>query len=120
MKKEFMLYVRNSGDAKSALSKEKHEEFVKKREAYIGILQFEGKLISVQPLLREGISLFKTNNEWITAPVDAAMELQIECYHIFAQDMDEAIAIAKRNPEFDYIPTAGIEIRPVKMKEGLA
>jgi len=31
--------------------------------------------------------------------------------------MDDAIAIAKENPEFEYVPSASIEVRPVKMKE---
>ena len=31
--------------------------------------------------------------------------------------MNEAIAIAKENPEFEYVPTATIEVRPIKMKE---
>jgi len=117
MKKEFMLYVRNAGDAKSALSEEKHLEFVKKCEAYIGLLQFDGKLISAQPLLREGTRLSKTGDDWVKTPVDPAMDIQVGYYHIFAQDMDEAIAIAKKNPEFEYVPSASVEIRPVKMKE---
>lgn len=31
--------------------------------------------------------------------------------------MDEAIAIAEGNPEFEYGTTARIEVRPIKMKE---
>jgi len=38
-------------------------------------------------------------------------------YHLQAADLDEAIAIAKRNPEFDYNPTASIEVRQIKKKE---
>ena len=38
-------------------------------------------------------------------------------YHILANDLDEAIAIAKRNPEFAFIKGAHIEVRPVKMME---
>jgi hypothetical protein len=38
-------------------------------------------------------------------------------YHILANDMDDAIAIAKNNPEFAYTKTARIEVRPIKMKE---
>ena len=37
--------------------------------------------------------------------------------HISAENVEEAIAIAKRNPEFEYVPMASIEVRPVKMKE---
>jgi len=31
--------------------------------------------------------------------------------------MNEAIEIAKENPEFEYVPSASIEVRPIKMKE---
>jgi hypothetical protein len=31
--------------------------------------------------------------------------------------MDEAIEIAKRNPEFEFGTTARIELRPIKTKE---
>lgn len=31
--------------------------------------------------------------------------------------MEEAIAIAKANPEFAYSKTAKIEVRPIKMRE---
>jgi hypothetical protein len=120
MKKEYMLYIKNAGDPKVSLNDDKLEEFYKRREAYVGLLQFEGKLINAQPLLREGITLSKTNDEWITIPIDPAMEVQMGYYHIFAQDMDEAIAVAKRSPEFEYLPTAVIEIRPVRMREPLS
>lgn len=112
-----MLYIKNGGDPRASLNEDKLEEFYKKREAYVGLLQFEGKLINSQPLLREGVKLSKTNDEWITVPIDPATEVQVAYYHIFAQDINEAIAIAKRSPEFEYIPTATIEIRPVKMRE---
>ena len=33
------------------------------------------------------------------------------------KDQDEALVIAKKNPEFSFIKGAKIEVRPVKMKE---
>ena len=44
-------------------------------------------------------------------------EIQVGYYHIFAADLDEAVAIAKRNPEFRYTATAKIEVRPIKAME---
>ena len=38
-------------------------------------------------------------------------------YHILANDLDEAVRIAKNNPEFEFVPSASIEVRPVKTKE---
>ncbi len=38
-------------------------------------------------------------------------------YHILAENMSEAVEIAKGNPEFAYGTTARIEVRPIKTKE---
>jgi hypothetical protein len=45
MKKEFMLYIRNAGDAKAVLTVEEHLSFIKKCEVYIEHLKANGKLI---------------------------------------------------------------------------
>lgn len=115
--KEFMHYIRNAGDAKAALSPEEHLAFVKKCEVYIGALKAEGKLIAAQPIIREGFVVSKPGGNWNKHAVDPNKEVQVGYYHIRANDMDEAIEIAKANPEFEYVPSASIEVRPVKMKE---
>ena len=112
-----MFYIRNAGDAKSALSGDDHLAFIKKCEVYIGKLKKEGKLIAAQPLLREGIVMSKAGNNWNLLPIDPSKEVQVGYYHIVANDMAEATEIAKENPEFAYVPSASIEIRPVKTKE---
>lgn len=115
--KEFMLYIRNAGDAKAALSAEEHLAFVKKCEVYIGKLKSEGKLIAAQPIVREGIVISKHNNDWISKAIDPNKEVQVGYYHIRANDINDAIAITKDNPEFEYVPSATIEVRPIKTKE---
>lgn len=117
MKKEFMLYIRNAGDAKTALTPDEHLVFIKKCEVYIGLLKAEDKLIAAQPIVREGFVVAKTANGWTNVPVDPTKEVQVGYYHIKANDIDEAIAIAKDNPEFEYVPSASIEVRPIKIKE---
>jgi hypothetical protein len=117
MAKEYMFYIRNAGDAKAALSAEEHLAFIKKCEIYISRLKKEGKLIAAQPLLREGVVISKTNKNWNLHPVDPNKEVQVGYYHISAQNMAEATEMAKENPEFEYVPSASIEIRPVKTKE---
>ena len=115
--KEFMLYIRNAGDAKAALSADEHLAFVKKCEIYIGKLKAKGNLIAAQPIIREGFILKKIGNDWSQAAVDPAKEVQVGYYHIAAETIHDAIEIAKDNPEFEYVPSATIEVRPVKMKE---
>jgi hypothetical protein len=117
MKKEFMLYIRNAGDGKSALSPQEHLAFIKKCEVYIGQLKAKGQLIAAQPIIREGFIITKTSEGWNKTAVDAGKEVQAGYYHILAESIDEAIAIAKENPEFEYVPSASIEVRPIKMKE---
>ena len=54
---------------------------------------------------------------WKDGPFNETKEVIVGYYHIIANSLDEAIAIAKGNPEFEYTPTARIEVRPIKMKE---
>jgi len=117
MANEFMLYIRNAGDAKANLTADEHLKFIKQCEVYIEQLKSKGKLIAAQPLLREGCVISKTDNTWKTALVDPTKEIQVGYYHIQADSAEEAIEIAKQNPEFAFVPTASIEIRPVKTKE---
>jgi hypothetical protein len=117
MKQEFMLYVRNAGDAKLALTEERHLEFIKKCEAYIGRLKAEDKLIAAQPLAREGFVVSRNGGIWKSDLIDGSKEVHVGYYHIRAEDIQDALAMAKENPEFEYVPSATIEVRPVKMKE---
>ena len=114
---EFMFYIRNSGDAKAALSAEEHLKFIKQCEVYIEQLRSKGKLIAAQPIVRQGITLKKDKSGWIETPIDPNKEVQVGYYHIIAESIEEATEIAKQNPEFEFVPSATIEIRPIKTKE---
>jgi len=116
--KEFMLLIRNLSDSKSAFSKEQDREFLNACKIYIEKLTKGGNLISAQPLIREGTMVSGGNNAWQHGPYnDDHREVIVGYYHIRANNLDEAIAIAKGNPEFEYTTTARIEVRPIKMKE---
>ena len=114
--KEFIFYIRNDADAKASLTPEQHLEFIKSCESYINKLQSKSKLIAAQPLIREGVIISKKNTGWNIVPIQNK-EVQVGYYHIVAADLEEAIEIAKDNPEFEYVPSAKIEVRPIKMKE---
>ncbi len=58
-----------------------------------------------------------TKDNWNTHPLADLNEVIVGYYHILANDLDDATAIAKRNPEFEFSATARVEVRPVKMKE---
>jgi hypothetical protein len=115
--KEFMLLIRNEGDAKASLTKEKHFEFIKQCEVYINNLKQQNRLIAAQPLAREGVILSDLSEGWKEVQLNPRERVQVGYYHILAENMNEAIAIAKENPEFEYVHSATIEIRPIKTTE---
>lgn len=117
MMKEFMLLIRNEIDHQVKWSAEQHLQFLKKCENYIGNLTKAGKLKSAQPLVREGKMISGSNGSWKDASFNESKEVIVGYYHILAKDLDEAVAIAKENPEFEYGTTARIEVRPIKMME---
>jgi hypothetical protein len=115
--KEFMLLIRNEINHHESWSSDQTMRFLKACEKYIGILMKDGKLISAQPLIGEGKMISGTKGAWKEGPFNEKKEVIVGYYHIRAKDVEEAIAIAKENPEFEYGQTARIEVRPVKMKE---
>jgi hypothetical protein len=115
--KEFMFYIKNDRDAKKSMTSEEHLAFIKKCEGYIDALNRDNKLIAAQPLIREGIVISKSKNSWIEKDIDVNSDVQVGYYHILSSDMEEAIRIAKDNPEFEYVPSATIEVREIKTKE---
>jgi hypothetical protein len=115
--KEFMLLIRNEGDSKTSFSSEKHQQFLKACMVYIEGLKQNGNLISAQPLVREGKMISGTVDNWKEEHYSETSEVIVGYYHVFANDIDHAIAIAKGNPEFAYTQTARIEVRPIKMLE---
>ena|SRR5258708_6058241 len=117
MKKEFMLLIRNRMNHLAHLSPEENQNFLKACQSYIGKLTQEGKLKAAQPLIKEGVIISGTGSDWKQTPFNESNEVQVGYYHILADSLDEAIEIAKANPEFAFTSTARIEVRPIKMME---
>jgi hypothetical protein len=114
---EFMLLVRNLADHQAAWPPERHLAFIRQCEAYIGELKRDGKLIAAQPLVKDGRTISRSAGAWSEAPLEPRGLIQVGYYHIVAVDADEALAIAKRNPEFEFSPTAQVEVRMIKGSE---
>ena len=117
--KEFMLLIRNNQNHQSAWSSDYKQQFLKKCEIYINNLKKQGKLISAQPFVMEGIILSGKAGNWVELPYNESEEVQVGYYHIVARDLDEAIELSKLNPEFEFGSSARIEIRPIKTKENI-
>lgn len=112
-----MLLVKNKGDGKAVLSTEKHKEFVMACEVYINDLIKTNNLKSAQPLIREGVIITGDANSLTETAFDGSKVVQVGYYYILANDLNEAVAIAKRNPEFLYVKDAQVEVRPIKTFE---
>lgn len=112
-----MLLIRNEIDHQASWPAEKHKQFLKKCEQYIGELKKEDKLIIAQPLIKEGIVVSGIGGDWKESPLNTKGVVQVGYYHIRANDIEEAVEIAKRNPEFEFSQTARVEVRPIKTKE---
>jgi hypothetical protein len=115
--KEFMLLIHNDADSKSSFTEAREKEFLNACRVYIENLKKNDNLVSAQPLVREGVMLSGSDGNWGKAPYRENKEVIVGYYHIMADDLDDAITIAKGNPEFAYTKTARIEVRPIKMKE---
>ena len=115
--KEYMLLIRNEVEHTSALSEEQHQAFLNKCMLYIDSLKREGKLKAAQPLLSEGVIISRSQGVWQDLLFNETKEVIVGYYHILADNLQEAVEIAQRNPEFEYRTTARIEVRPIKMKE---
>ncbi|HEV7621313.1 MAG TPA: hypothetical protein VGO09_06265, partial [Flavisolibacter sp.] len=95
--KEFMLLIRNKNDVLSNQD-ESHHNFLFACNKYISKLIAEKKLISAQPLIWEGKVISCRDGKWEEMPFNESNEIQVGYYHIFANDLEEAIKIAKENP----------------------
>ena len=66
--KKFMLLIRNEIDHQATWSPEKSEQFLKRCEVYIGNLKKAGKLVSAQPMVREGRMISGRKDAWEEGP----------------------------------------------------
>ena len=115
--REFIFFIRKQSNSAETLPHDQHQKFLKSCESYISKLKKEGKLISAQPIEWIGKIISTSNGVWKDVPFNEPKEVIGGYYHILANNLEEAIDIAKANPEFDYNPNTRIEVRPIKMKE---
>ena len=114
---EYMLLIRNRKNRDADWTDDKEREFLRACEQHIAALERTNNLVAAQPLVRDGVIIAGDGEHWSQTPLQDAAEIQVGYYHLRAASLDEAIAIAKRNPEFQYTTTARIEVRPLKTNE---
>lgn len=115
---EFMLLVQTEGDHMIDLSPEEQQNHVQKVGAYIQNLMTEGKLKGAQPLEVEGAVVSGNKGTFHDGPYTETKEVIVGYFHIVAENLEEATAIAKANPVFEQTK-ASIFIRPIKSMDGI-
>lgn len=116
--KEFMLFIRNEGNPIAELSLEEQQEHVQKVGAFINNLIEQQKMKAAQPLEMEGTMISFKNGNFIDGPFNETKEVISGYYHILAEDLSEAVKIAKSDPRFED-GNWRIEIRPIMKVEGI-
>ena len=116
--REFMLLIRSEESPKANLSPEQLQQHVEKVGRFLKRLSEEGRMKSAQPLEMEGKILSYKNGEIIDGPYNETKEVVSGYYHLLADDLDEAIEIAKGDPRFEE-GIWRVEVRPIKKVEGI-
>lgn len=116
--KEFMLLIRSEEEPKSEFSPEQLQQHIEKVGAYIKQLAEEGKMKSAQPLEMEGRMLSYMDGKVVDGPYNETKEVISGYYHLLANDLDEALEIAKRDPRFEE-GIWRVEVRPIRRVEGI-
>lgn len=116
--KQFLFLIRTEGDHLQELNPEEQTQHVQKVGGYIGKLMEEGKLKSAQPLEMEGTIVTSPKGKLKDGPFNETKEVIAGYFLIEAENITEAVAIAKANPVLEN-EKARIEIRPIKKMEGI-
>ena len=107
-----MLIVKTEGSVWRDLSLEQLQRHLEHNTAYIGNLKSQGKLKTVNPVDKGSRIVTENSGVMKDAPFNETNEV-IAGYFIFtANDLPEAVGIAKANPIFKVIKTK-IEVHPV-------
>jgi hypothetical protein len=117
--KEFMLLIRTEGDHLLEMTAEEQQVHLQKVKVYIEDLMKAGRLKSAQPLDMESAIISGTKGKLKDGPFNEAKEVIAGYFLILAKDIKDAIEIGKRNPVFESDTTARIEVRPIKILEGI-
>jgi hypothetical protein len=117
--KEFMLLIRTEGDHLATLSQAEQQDHIQKVMVYMEDLMKNGKLKSAQPLELQGALISGTKGKLKDGPFNESKEVIAGYFLIQARDLNEAVQIARNNPVFESATNARIEVRPIKILEGI-
>jgi hypothetical protein len=110
--KDFLLSIRTEGSVWSDLSAEQLQKHMEHGTAYMGNLMKEGRLKNANPVDKGSRIVTESNGVIKDGPFNETKEVVAGYFLIAAEDMDEAVVIAKANPIFKDIPTK-LEVHPM-------
>ena len=113
-----MLFIRNEGNPVADLSPEQQQGHVQKVSRFIKQMVKDGKMKAAQPLQMEGRMLSFEHGKFIDGPFNETKEVISGYYSILANDLAEALEIAKSDPRFEDGKWR-IEIRPIMKVDGI-
>lgn len=116
--KEYMLFIKGTGNPAAQFSEEQRESHIGKVGKFIQDLVGQGKVKLAQPLEPAGMTLSFGDGSFTEEDHDSQEEAILGYYHILASDLDEAKTIAKSDPRFED-GIWKIEVRPVLKVEGI-
>ncbi len=116
--KEFLLFIRTEGNPIADLSPQQQQEHVEKVGKYIQEMIAKGKMKDAQPLEMEGRILSRQGEQFIDGPFNESKEVIAGYYHLIAEDLTEALEIAKADPRFED-GFWWMELRPLLQVDGI-
>ena len=113
-----MLFIKTNGDHLADLSPEEQQNHVQQIGGYIGGLMESGNLKGAQPLELGGAYIQSNSGVIKDGPYNESKEVITGYFHIEANNLEEAIELAKANPIFK-LEDASMEVRQIKQMEGI-
>ncbi len=110
--KDFLLILKTEGSVWTDLSPEQLQKHMEHGNAYIGNLVKTGKLKNANPVDKGSRIVTESNGIMKDGPFNETKEVVAGYFLIAAEDIKEAVEIAKANPIFKDIPTK-IEVHPM-------
>lgn len=116
---EFLLLIRTEGDCTDNMTPEQFKAHHENVVRYITDLRTSGKLISAQPLTMRGAILQGKGGAIKDGPFIESKEVIAGYFLFWAENYDEAMLIARAHPTLTDDETARLEVREIKMEEGI-
>ena len=110
--KDFLLILKTEGNVWTDLSPEQLQKHMEHGTAYITNLMKTGKLKNANPVDKGSRIGTDSNGTLKDGPFNETKEVVAGYFLIAAEDINEAVEIAKGNPIFKDIPTK-IEVHPM-------